>query len=50
MKHLEVIEMRKILGGTDPDNTDPSIPPDEPVLPPEGAAKYVYFKPGKTLR
>lgn len=50
MKQLELLEMRLVLGGEDPNDPDnPSIPPDEPVDP-QAAPKYVYFKPGKTLR
>lgn len=50
MKQLDLLEMRLVLGGEDPNDPDnPSIPPDEPVEP-VATTGYVYFKPGKTLR
>ena len=45
MKNLDVIEMKKVLGGID---TDEDIVIEDPENIP--ITNYVYFKPGKTLR
>jgi uncharacterized protein YuzE len=46
MKNLDVIEMKKVLGGVDTDENDENIVIEDP----EYDAKYVYFKPGKVLK